>query len=49
MTPTPSMESPIARGCRQTGSTPDEVAGAVGVAPQSVYRAAVRGAARAAE
>jgi hypothetical protein len=37
-----SLESVIARVCRQAGITPDEVA------PQSVYRAAVRGAARAA-
>jgi putative transposase len=76
----PSLESVIARVCRQTGITPDELAGGsrrpavtharegiahlwvgalgrsgrrlapvLGVAPQSVYRAAVRGAARAAE
>ena len=76
----PPLESVIARVCRQTGTTPDELAGGsrrpavtharegiahlwvgalgrsgrrlapvLGVAPHSVYRAAARGAARAAE
>jgi putative transposase len=41
----PALERVIARVCRHTGITPDELAPVLGVAPQSVYRAAVRGAA----
>ncbi len=78
--PRPTLESVIARVCRHTATTPEEVAGGgrrpavtharegithlwvgalgqsgrrlapvLGVAPQSVYRAAARGAARAVE